>query len=40
MSGRVAEHGGHGETSFPRKHVEHRVLPPRFSTRLPEADRR
>jgi len=24
---------------FPRKHVEHRVLPPRFSTRLPEADR-
>jgi len=40
MSGRVAERGGHGETSFPRKHVEHRVLPPRFSTRLPEADRR
>jgi len=40
MSGRVAERGGHGETSFPRKHVEHRVLPPRFSTHLPKADRR
>jgi len=40
MSGRVAERGGHSETSFPRKHVEHRVLPPRFSTHLHKADRR